>query len=1019
MKKTSGIHIIFSLLFFFAGIFAFYSCSNFLSGNDFKDKLDSDINYANAPFYEIRVECGNNEGQILSSALLKKKVSDEFEIEFKPAEGYLLKEWKAYKRLADGSLQELSEEYITFTEENSYSFAAIYRAKVKFVKAETSIVIMPLCRQLPSVISYSPAASGGAAYANEAMVLNFNIPLENVTFALEENVFITYYGTSVTEYFYQPELSEDKSSLIIPVKFDKLLDFMTFVEKPYIDLVLSVKDSDFSDSELIFNFRYKNETENLAPEKQQLFLTREEIPFDSAELFTLPESIFTDKAIDVQGELSDTEYASLVMKNRSASEIYIYGNYYDKDSGLSYISITEADEEHIFTAADENVHFVKDKSGYSSFCVKYKLLSEDGLVTLNIKAGDACGNYTEAETFMLIKHTAPVINSSFLLYNYPKDNFPNTSNYIVDLETYSKNLKNIKIYKDDVFPETLTVYNGVKADSGSYSFTCSYTDKNGEEITEALLYDNDNAYYNLDLDVDSLEGLEVKILIEDDLELSFEKLFEFPSEPILSEAEDTGTYLKAKFESVNSEQGGAFVLINTYNEGETVKFNYSYYKSEIKLYPNHIYQLLPVLNGLIGMKTRDYTSEISIETYTETVDVESVELVKSEKTGYLDALITISESSLNFFDKIRVETTIKYQSEPNSSTTVRDFQTDTNPLVVSVSCYSLFYYGVDTNASITFNVYGIKNMVKSSVTTYNSSSLSADEFDNNPPRLSAKRTGPDAVTFTLTDNEEANSSCYFTIDEKYSFSMDEATGFEKTISLFCFDETSTVTYTAADKNGNSRTGRFYVLNTPSTAYSKLEANEDGSWNLITEELDSSLTPPGIYVYYDVFNAESGVWASEESIKKTRSQTNGVSGGLVYTLKKLSFPENIFLRLSTTYDSKWSPVKCFYTGQPGSGDYDLILPNGASNDSVALQSDAPLLARTLITKEPYSDCSRWSVEEWERKGRAAGEKVLSFSESEHSPKKYKIPLEEIEEGEAYIVIVHFADNSTEKSLPAVK
>ena len=43
----------------------------------------------------------------------------------------------------------------------------------------------------------------------------------------------------------------------------------------------------------------------------------------------------------------------------------------------------------------------------------------------------------------------------------------------------------------------------------------------------------------------------------------------------------------------------------------------------------------------------------------------------------------------------------------------------------------------------------------------------------------------------------------------------------------------------------------------------------------------------------------------------------------------------------------------------------------------------------------------------------------FSESEHSPKKYKIPLEEIEEGEAYIVIVHFADNSTEKSLPAVK
>ena len=46
-------------------IFFLASCENFLSGGDFKNQLNMDVTYAESPFYEIRLECREEAGNII------------------------------------------------------------------------------------------------------------------------------------------------------------------------------------------------------------------------------------------------------------------------------------------------------------------------------------------------------------------------------------------------------------------------------------------------------------------------------------------------------------------------------------------------------------------------------------------------------------------------------------------------------------------------------------------------------------------------------------------------------------------------------------------------------------------------------------------------------------------------------------------------------------------------------------------------------------------------------------------
>ena len=109
-----------------------------------------------------------------------------------------------------------------------------------------------------------------------------------------------------------------------------------------------------------------------------------------------------------------------------------------------------------------------------------------------------------------------------------------------------------------------------------------------------------------------------------------------------------------------------------------------------------------------------------------------------------------------------------------------------------------------------------------------------------------------------------------------------------------------------------------------------------------------------------------------------------------------------------------PLYCYTGPESNSGDYDLVLPNGNSNSSVAIQSDAPVFVQTLVTDISYDECKDWSTDQWDFFKKPLNELVLQFSDTDHSPKRYTIPVGEINAGQSYCVVAHFADGTTAQS-----
>ena len=104
---------------------------------------------------------------------------------------------------------------------------------------------------------------------------------------------------------------------------------------------------------------------------------------------------------------------------------------------------------------------------------------------------------------------------------------------------------------------------------------------------------------------------------------------------------------------------------------------------------------------------------------------------------------------------------------------------------------------------------------------------------------------------------------------------------------------------------------------------------------------------------------------------------------------------------------------YYTGTKNTGEYDYIIKNGKDKSSVLVASDAPTFVHTLVTKHSLSECEDWSVNEWEHNHKHIGDKYMDFS-SNPTARKYTIPVSEIESGDSYVVIAHFADGSSAMS-----
>lgn len=154
MKKVFGY---FSLSLFCAIVLVISSCANFLSGGEFKEQLESDIDRANETPFTVNIILANPmHGQLnVTSQSLKK--GDSFEVKFTVANGFAFEEWTC----TDSSAIRI---------ENPKSATT----KITAIKSSNQIsgspILTPACKEIFVIKSVTPENKDGGVPRDSSII---------------------------------------------------------------------------------------------------------------------------------------------------------------------------------------------------------------------------------------------------------------------------------------------------------------------------------------------------------------------------------------------------------------------------------------------------------------------------------------------------------------------------------------------------------------------------------------------------------------------------------------------------------------------------------------------------------------------------------------------------------------------------------------------------------------------------------------------------------------------------------
>ena len=513
-------------------VLLFASCENFLKAQDTAEQIKEAIEIANSNPTTIYIEAEKDSGTVTPSQVRVKK-KETFDMKFSPADNWTFIGWGVYDRNTNEPV----------TDAIKFDDVTKLEVKATVLKAVDNLIIRPDCLKLPAIVSATPG-DGQASYANTPIIITFNMPMEDqaVTAADSifkydsQNVYISLGSVDMTEYFEEPKFNAEKTTLTIMPKASALRSFITTLNKPFIDIQISfgsniqVKNGEnklslaHESQELVV--RYKKDVEQTPPEKYEFYAAEGS---DSSTHFT-------------QAALS-TFTNTQILQNRTDGTIYIHGSYYDADSGVSTVKLTEKhtnakdgaiatvlQEAELFTAG--NANFTDDGNGNTEFSFEYNLKSDDGAILISVIVYDASGNPSEEQTFTVIKDSGIDLSGVELWnFKYPFDSggyftYEGTGDgTTIEYDDWSSIVRNVKlnpikkqVYKNCYVPET---------DLGEVSLTYN-------SITHKMSYDSNAEIwnYNIPNDID-ISGLEMTLNIEDDFGHKVTKQFSFPDVPNL------------------------------------------------------------------------------------------------------------------------------------------------------------------------------------------------------------------------------------------------------------------------------------------------------------------------------------------------------------------------------------------------------------------------------------------------------------------------------------------------------
>lgn len=443
-----------------------------------------------------------------------------------------------------------------------------YKAHITVLDGEDDILIKLKTGEFPAVAAIDPSTSTEEINSNKPIIITFNTPVESEEILAENSIFnyknilLTCKDSNgntvdVSKYFNEPYFNKQKTKLTISPKPLELENFIANILKTsdvkinvYLKdtIIISKEGKDFTlkqDAKTNFYVCYNTNLETVKPTKINLFATRDALSLKDNSVAICEQLNF--------GNINDMT-SNQIIQNRVKDFIYIYGNYYDKDSGVSKVSITiDNNDSDIIDLNSSNVEFFRDDEGNTRFCLKYDLDLDNGAYCIKVNVLDACDNLSETESFYVIsKKSYSRDELRFNIENgpierleasYDEENMQAFRDHLQEIgfsafvQEYNNAKKQLRIFDtsyyysyEDEYDNTgefttedsyILMYENAKS-KAKYSIEdiklyCKYIDKNGQLKTqEFTAFDEQKGYRSLDMDMDTIYGESITIIAEDD-----------------------------------------------------------------------------------------------------------------------------------------------------------------------------------------------------------------------------------------------------------------------------------------------------------------------------------------------------------------------------------------------------------------------------------------------------------------------------------------------------------------------
>ena len=942
------------------------------------------------------------------------------------------------------------EDFVEFTldEKASDLEKGIYIVKVKLLKAASDILIRPVCLELPGVTDFSPSTKA-SQFANTPIVINFNRPVEEADTTSENSLFnyqnISLLGIDslgneepMTDYFESPKFNNDKTVLTIKPKASELKQFIIEENIDYVDLrisfseVITVQVGDYllplkKDSN--FTVRYSANIELTEPECKAFFVTKEPIKLSDVSTVSDEQKLILDKKDNL---LDDDE----LVRNIVPATIYIYGKYYDKDSGVKSIEI---DEKHIYSATSgssknateikttyttesKNIECESDENGYTSFILQYslqELLKEkpgDGEFSLGITVKDSCGNSAEQKVLYVINldnyqftrykawddnkgkypDNVSSAGNAITVYNEPFSKTSDNSSY--DFSKYKSDIKRIWI-KDTIHPNLIILdfYRTHSYSCKDIDFYCEYVDGMGEKQEKPFSsYNEDLLKRYVDLGLETVNNITFSIVAKYHGAVIGRKEYSFPPEVQLSAINTNSVTLYSgisgvTYFTIKKSSDGSYSFSDTNSDSVSLSSGYSFYvgyKSEDSFY-----------GEVIGPFVQNQTAVSNIS-----APVSELPVISKSKKGFLDVTLKFPVDLWTNYDEILIDCYKGNDKKETKRINSDDTQINNNKVYCTLSLdESMYFYDKGKISSAKIKLTGLKNKVRSSAGDELSIQLTESqllEFDDIKPSVlecTEGMTSDGKVVYSFYDNGSGPESGEIYINGVFYDYMQEDSTKQNTFKIeipfksFNYSK-NTISYKLKDKKGNVTNGNLTIN---PAAYSWGFGGftcSDSTLSVNSNSINGSLQ---VFKYDFTYKK----WELIKTIANpTSSTTVSVDSGNFYRAFGRFNPTSIYDSVLYAADGINEADK----------DYNYVSLNGMSTTSIVISSKANVLVRIFETKQSFDECKKWSAAEWNiLSDKCRDSKMVSFS-STSSPKVYKFDDVYISDGNCYCAVVYFAN-----------